>query len=337
MHAKPSFYASRGTLSLAADEIRPVGLGELLARLERRRQLLAAEGLFAAERKRPLPFLPAPRRPGLRPRLRRRARRRSRTPGAAGRRSRSEIENVAVQGRSAVAEVIEALARLDRDPEVDVIVIARGGGSVEDLLPFSDEALVRAVAALPHARSSARSATSRTPRCSTSSPTSAPRPRPTPPSGSSPTSPRSSTASPPPGVGCARRMASRIDRETAMVLALRSRPCLADPSVPRRGAHADVVALRDRSPAARSPSHSTAPRTTSRHTRARVTALSPAATLERGYAVLQRSDGGVVRRAGDTAVGEPLRARLAEGELGVEVRSATPPPESGDHEGSDRL
>ena len=58
VHAKPSFYANRGTLSLYAREIRMVGLGELLARIERRRQLLAAEGLFAAERKRRLPFLP---------------------------------------------------------------------------------------------------------------------------------------------------------------------------------------------------------------------------------------------------------------------------------------
>ena len=80
VHAKPSYYANRGTLSLAAREIRIVGLGELLARLERRRQLLAAEGLFAPELKRPLPFLPAPRRAGHRARLRRRARRRRERP-----------------------------------------------------------------------------------------------------------------------------------------------------------------------------------------------------------------------------------------------------------------
>ena len=89
IHAKPSYYANRGTLSLYAREIRMVGLGELLARLERRRQLLAAEGLFAQELKRRLPFLPGVRRAGHRAQLRRRARRRSRTPAAAGRPSAS--------------------------------------------------------------------------------------------------------------------------------------------------------------------------------------------------------------------------------------------------------
>ncbi len=144
VHAKPSYYANRGTLSLRADDIRMVGLGELLARLERRRQLLAAEGLFAAERKRPLPFLP--RCVGL-------------ITGAGSAAERDVLEvarrrwpavefrvaHTAVQGSQAAAEVMAALDRLDRDTEVDVIVIARGGGSVEDLLPFSDEGLLRAV------------------------------------------------------------------------------------------------------------------------------------------------------------------------------------------------
>src|SRR6185503_11684007 len=145
IHAKPDYYANRGSLSLVAREIRMVGLGELLARLERRRQLLAAEGLFAPELKKPLPFLP--RCVGL-----------VTAPGSAA--ERDVVENArrrwpgvtfetayaAMQGSRAANEVIDALARLDRDPQVDVIVIARGGGSVEDLLPFSDEALIRAVA-----------------------------------------------------------------------------------------------------------------------------------------------------------------------------------------------
>ena len=75
VHAKPGFYLTRGTLSLVATEIRAVGLGALLARLEQLRTTLAAEGLFAADRKQPLPFLPRRRRAGLRPRLGRRARR----------------------------------------------------------------------------------------------------------------------------------------------------------------------------------------------------------------------------------------------------------------------
>src|SRR4051795_10508204 len=143
-HAKPSFYANRGTLSLNVREIRLVGEGELLARLERRRQLLAAEGLFALDLKRTLPFLP--RRIGLVTARASAAEKdvvenaRRRWPGVD-----FAIEYAAMQGPSCVAQVIDALAKLDRDPQVEVIVIARGGGSVEDLLPFSDEALVRAV------------------------------------------------------------------------------------------------------------------------------------------------------------------------------------------------
>ncbi len=145
IHAKPDYYANRGSLSLVAREIRMVGLGELLARLERRRQLLAAEGLFAAELKKTLPFLPrcvglitAPGSAAERDVL---ENARRRWPGVA-----FETAYSAMQGNRAATEVIDALARLDRDERVDVIVIARGGGSVEDLLPFSDEGLVRAVA-----------------------------------------------------------------------------------------------------------------------------------------------------------------------------------------------
>jgi len=146
LRARPDFYAERGTLSLRATEIRQVGLGELLARIARLRQLLAAEGLFAAERKQRLPFLP--RRIGLITGRASAAERdvvenvRRRLPGAM-----FVIENTATQGTNAVTEIVAALKRLDGQPEVDVIVIARGGGSVEDLLPFSNEALIRTVAA----------------------------------------------------------------------------------------------------------------------------------------------------------------------------------------------
>ncbi len=147
VHAKPSYYANRGTLSLQAREIRMVGLGELLARLEQRRQLLAAEGLFAADRKRDLPFLPQ--RVGL-----------VTSPGSAAERDvlenarrrwpavEFEVVGASMQGPRCAGEVIEALERLDRHPEVDVVVVARGGGSVEDLLSFSDEGLVRVVFAM---------------------------------------------------------------------------------------------------------------------------------------------------------------------------------------------
>ncbi|MGH3681725.1 MAG: exodeoxyribonuclease VII large subunit, partial [Natronosporangium sp.] len=144
VHAKPAFYPARGTLSLRADDVRQVGLGELLARLEQVRKLLRAEGLFDPARKRRPPFLPA--KVGL----------------VTGRASAAErdvvtvatrrwpavqvrVLNVAVQGPTAVSQIIEALRVLDADPTVDVIILARGGGGVEDLLPFSDEALCRAV------------------------------------------------------------------------------------------------------------------------------------------------------------------------------------------------
>ncbi len=146
VRARPDYYVARGSFSLRATEIRAVGLGELLARIERIRQLLAAEGLFDAVRKRPLPFAPAV--VGVITGRDSAAERdvlvtaRRRWPAV-----RFEMHNCAVQGPTAAASVIEGLRRLDADPTVEVIVIARGGGSVEDLLPFSDEGLVRAIAA----------------------------------------------------------------------------------------------------------------------------------------------------------------------------------------------
>ncbi len=144
--ARPDFNANRGSFALTALEIRAVGVGELLARLEKLRRQLASEGLFSAERKRVLPFLPtviglicgrdsAAQRDVMQ---------------NAGRRwpaVRFRVEQTAVQGPYAAGELIDALGRLEADAEVDVIVIARGGGSLEDLLPFSDETLIRAVAA----------------------------------------------------------------------------------------------------------------------------------------------------------------------------------------------
>src|SRR5918911_3159130 len=137
LHAKPEFYAARGTLSLRADEVRQVGLGELLARLERLKKLLAPEGLFDPARKRRLPFLP--RRIGL---VTGRASAAERDVLTNSRRRWPAVDfrviNVAVQGPSAVPQMLDALAVLDRDPEVDVIILARGGGTAGDPLPFSD-------------------------------------------------------------------------------------------------------------------------------------------------------------------------------------------------------
>jgi exodeoxyribonuclease VII large subunit len=143
---KADFWVKTGRLSMQARDIRPVGLGDLLARIERLRRLLSAEGLFSSQRKQRLPLLPH--RIGL----------------ITGRGSDAmkdvmrnaalrwpavdfEVREVAVQGPGCVPQVTAALAELDAMPEVDVIIIARGGGSLEDLLPFSSEDLIRAVSA----------------------------------------------------------------------------------------------------------------------------------------------------------------------------------------------
>ncbi|RKN07653.1 exodeoxyribonuclease VII large subunit [Streptomyces radicis] len=314
--AKPEWYAPRGELSLRAAEIRAVGVGELLLRLEKLKRALTAEGLFAPERKRRLPFLP--RRVGLVTGRASAAERdvlenaRLRWPAV-----RFAVRNVAVQGVHAVPQVIEAVGELDADPDVDVIIVARGGGSVEDLLPFSDERLVRAVAAC------------RTPVVSAI--------------GHEPDAPlldlvadlRASTPT-----DAAKRtvpdvreemarvrqlrdrarwvLASRIDREERGLAAARDRPALAEPHRMVEARAEDIAALMGRS--RRTLAHLLdRARADLAHTRARVVALSPAATLRRGYAVLQRADGSAVRAADEVVAGEELRARVAEGAFPVTV------------------
>lgn len=310
VHGKPGFYLTRGTLSLNATEIRSVGLGALLARLEQLRATLAAEGLFAADRKRALPFLP--RRIGVVCGRGSAAERdvlenaRRRWPGVEMR-----VENVAVQGVYAVTEVTDAVRRLDRDPDVDVIVITRGGGSVEDLLPFSDEGLVRAVAACRTPVVSAIGHEQDTPLLDlvadvrASTPTDAARcivP---------------DVAEEIERVASARRRAAAavrqlLEREQHRLDQVRSRPSLAAPQALVDGHAAAVVDLRAR--AARSLGHRL-DRAVDEvgHLRARVVALSPAATLERGYAVVQRADGAVVRDPAQAEPGAPLRVRVAGG------------------------
>jgi exodeoxyribonuclease VII large subunit len=317
MHAKPSFFPARGTLSMYADEIRPVGIGELLARLEHLKRVLTAEGLFAAERKRPLPFLPTVvgvvcgRASAAEKDVVENARRR--WPAV-----RFRVEEVAVQGPQAVSEVTAALGRLDADAEVDVIVVTRGGGSLEDLLPFSNEALVRAVADCRTPVVSAIGHETDTPLLDLVADVRA----------STPTD-AAKRVVPDVGEETARvaQLRSRgrdavesfLARELAALGNLRSRPVLADPHVMLDGRRDDVVQLRDR---ARRSLRSGLDRGTDNlaHTRARVTSLSPAATLERGYAVVQRADGAVVRRPDEVASGDPLHLRLAEGELDATVR-----------------
>ena len=317
LHAKPEFYPARGTLSLRADEIRQVGLGELLARLERLKKLLGAEGLFARERKRRLPFLPQ--RIGL---ITGRASAAERDVLMNTRRRWPAVDfrvvNVAVQGPTAVPQIIDALKVLDDDETIDVIVIARGGGSVEDLLPFSDEALCRAVFAARTPVVSAIGHETDAPLIDyvadlrASTPTDAAK-RIVP-----------DLAEERQLIEHARARLDRavmtlIDRETHRIEAWRSRPSLARPETLVDLRAAEVAGLRDR--AARSLENRVCRADDDlRHTVARLRALSPAATLQRGYAIVQRDDGQVVRSADDVKIDDMVRIRLAEGELRAAVQ-----------------
>jgi exodeoxyribonuclease VII large subunit len=320
LHAKPDFFPARGTLSLRADEIRQVGLGELLARLERLKKLLAAEGLFDPRRKRRLPFLPG--RVGL---ITGRASAAERDVLTNARRRWPSVDfrvvNVAVQGPTAVPQIIDALKVLDADESIDVIVIARGGGGVEDLLPFSDEALCRAVFACRTPVVSAIGHETDAPLLDyvadvrASTPTDAAK-RIVPDLGEEIRVIRQARQR------LDRAVRGLIDREQHRIDAIRSRPVLARPHVMIEQRAADVTALRDR--AGRSLDHRiSAAAGDLRHTVARLRALSPAATLDRGYAIVQGRSGHVVRAASEVAKGDVLRVRLASGELSTTVDEAS--------------
>ena len=316
VHGRPRFWANRGSLSLLADDIRPVGIGALLARLEALRQVLAAEGLFAPERKQPLPFLPhtigliCGRASAAEQDVVENARRR--WPAV-----RFRIEEVPVQGPNAVTEVIAALQRLDHDPDVDVVVITRGGGSVEDLLPFSNEAMVRAVStartpvvsAIGHEQDSPLLDLVADHRAST--PTDAGK-RVVP-------DVAEETARLQVMLGRVRRTVhERVERELAGLAAVRSRPVMADPHELVRVRAEDIAAVRER--AGRCVLDRLARAADDlRHTVARVRSLSPAATLERGYAVLQRADGHVVRAVDEVTAGDEVALRLADGRIAATV------------------
>jgi exodeoxyribonuclease VII large subunit len=312
--ARPDFNVARGSFSLTALEIRAVGIGELLARLERLRRSLAAEGLFAAERKRPLPFLP-----GVIGLIcgRDSAAERDVLKNAALRwpAVRFRVEQVAVQGPYAVEEIVAALQQLDADPAVDVIIVTRGGGSVEDLLPFSDETLIRAVAACRTPVVSAIGHEQDAPildyvadvRAST--PTDAAR-RVVP-------DVREQIALITQLRTRARRsLAGRLDREMSWLAAIKSRPALANPVGEIERQQELVNALTQR---ARRCLSATLDRASDDvgHTRARLLALSPAATLRRGYAIVQHGDSSVVRSAAEVARREKLIVRFADDQLKV--------------------
>jgi exodeoxyribonuclease VII large subunit len=316
VHAKPDFFPARGTLSLRADEIRQVGIGELLARIEHLKKLLNAEGLFDRARKRRLPFLP--RRIGL---ITGRASAAERDVCTNTRRRWPAVDfriiNVAVQGPTAVPQILDALTALDRDETVDVIVLARGGGSVEDLLPFSDEALCRAVFACRTPVVSAIGHEPDTPLVDYVADLRA----------STPTDAAKRIV---PDLAdelrlmdqaryrLRRSVSQLVEGERHRLDAIRSRPVLARPEVMVDQRETDIRALRERGTRNLGHRLDRADGELS-HTLARLRALSPAATLQRGYAIVQRPDGAVVRGPGDVDAKDRLRIRLAGGELSATV------------------
>ncbi len=307
---KPDFWLKTGRLSMQGRDIRPVGLGDLLARIEQLRQALAAEGLFDARRKKKLPLLPQ--RIGL----------------VTGRNSDAmkdvlrnaalrwpavifEVREVAVQGVNAVTAVIGALRELDADPAVDVIVIARGGGSLEDLLPFSHESLVRAVADAATPVVSAIGHEADRPLLDDVADLRA----------STPTDAAKRIV---PDVGeelqrvdqartqLDRRIDALLEREHYRLAQLRSRPALANPGTMLTARADDVARLGGRAlTAVRSQLGRHADQV--KHLRAQVRALSPQKTLDRGYAVVQLGDRSIVRHPDQAPDGTPLTIRVAGG------------------------
>ena len=332
VYGKPAFYAGRGSFSLWVTQIRRVGVGELLARINALREALAREGLFDPERKKPLPFLP--RRVGL---ITGRGSAAERDVLAVARDRWPEVDfeviNTAVQGASAVPEIVKALKVLDDAAGVDVIIIARGGGSVEDLLPFSEEALQRAVATCSTPVVSAIGHEPDNPILDNVADVRA-------------ATPTDAAKRVVPDVLAERELVAQlrargrqavvgyVNNQADYVGQLASRAVLADPYTPihrhaeeldgwRRRLRREVVSLVE------SQSNDVA------SLRARVKALGPAATLARGYAVVQVRDPdapkqqgadaySVVTSIGDVAPGSQLRVRVGDGSMGAAVLNVTP-------------
>jgi exodeoxyribonuclease VII large subunit len=318
---KPSYYETSGRFSFYCDAIKPVGEGQLLARLEQTKRMLQAEGLFDPVRKRRLPFLP--RVVGLVTAAGSAAERdvvenaRRRWPAV-----RIETRHALVQGPQACEQLVAALKQLDSRAEVDVIVIARGGGSLEDLLPFSDEGLVRAVFACTTPVVSAIGHETDNPILDLVADYRA----------STPTDAAKRVV---PDVGeeseriqqSARRLRQAIGaivhRQQELLNATRSRPVLADPTASFALRYEAVDGLRHRARRAISSriSHES---TAVEHTLARVRAMSPKATLERGYAILVDGEGHAVTSVSQVDEDDDLMGYLLDGQLVVSVRETRP-------------
>lgn len=310
---KPSFYTGRGTFSLRLSEIRAVGVGELLARIDRLRRLLDAEGLFDARLKRPIPFLPNM--VGLITGRASAAERDVKTVAAARWPAvRFAVRNTAVQGAGAVAQIVDALRELDRDTDVDVIVLARGGGSVEDLLPFSDETLCRAIAACRTPVISAVGHEPDNPLCDLVADLRA-------------ATPTDAAKRAVPDTAAEQRLIDDLRRRSAQALRnwvareqraltqIRSRPVLAEPLTALTARTEEIHRARS---AIRRDITRLAATESERigHLSARLATLGPAATLARGYAVVQKvgpTESQVLRSVDDAPAGARLRVRVADG------------------------
>lgn len=316
MYAKPSWYTKNGSLSFSAREIRQVGVGELLARLEALKNQLAGEGLFNSDRKVALPLLPkvigliCGRNTDAEKDVVENAKRR--WPSV-----QFEIREVTVQGAAAVSEVSDALRELEANKDVEVIIITRGGGSFEDLLPFSDEGLVRLaascttpiVSAIGHEKDSPLLDLVADYRAST---------------------PTDAAKRVVPDISeeiamieamrdrARRTLVNRLDLEMTRITNFRNRPVMKDPHVLITSRAEIIAGLRDRSNRSFGSSLKLA-KEELKQIKARVRALSPQSTLDRGYSVVQSADGNIVTDPKKLKAGDELRLRLAKGETKATV------------------
>ena len=320
-YVKATLYPGNGSLSFACRDLRPSGEGRLLAHLEQRKRALQAEGLFNPDLKKRLPFLP--RQIGL----------------VTARESAAErdvVENVrrrwptavvvpryaAMQGNQAAEQVAEAVRWCDAQPEVDVIIVARGGGSLEDLLPFSDEGLARTVFACRTPVVSAIGHETDTPildlvadwRAST--PTDA----------AKRVVPDAAEEARIIGVGLDRLRAAitqRVRSEQQGLDAVRSRPVLRDPSGAVVLASERVAELRGR--LGRGVRQAVEREQVQLEANLlRVRSMSPRATLQRGYAILTTDDGRTVSSITDVEPDETIIARLIDGDIAAAVIDVEP-------------
>ena len=316
IHAKASWYTKSGTLTMSAKEIRQVGVGELLARLEELKSALAKEGLFDADRKVALPRLPKKvglicgRNTDAMKDVVENARRR--WPAI-----EFEIREVAVQGSAAVVEVSQALAELEAMADVDVIIITRGGGSFEDLLPFSDESLVRLagscltpiVSAIGHEKDSPLLDLVADYRAST---------------------PTDAAKRVVPDIAqeiadielirqrLFRKVTHLLDFEISTISHLTARPVMKDPMVIVSSRVDQISTARDRAARTMTALIDSEKREL-KQVRAHLRSLSPQSTLDRGYSVATLEDGAIARDAAKIPAGAHLRVRLAKGSLEATV------------------